>query len=185
MVGVVQWLKAALRSLFLNTIEINNTIATIADARVGIERKDFAAINEFLKEITMGKDKDYTIKDSGERTDFGTGAVRDMHEGKGDMISVPWESVLRASVHYEKGAKKYGRLNYKKGIPISSFMDSLIRHAAKYMCGEDDEDHLAAIFFNVCGAMYDEQYRPDMMDLACREGKKRFAYFDIPEGEAK
>lgn len=26
------------------------------------------------------------IKDSGERTEFGTGAVRDMHEGKGDMV---------------------------------------------------------------------------------------------------
>ena len=33
------------------------------------------------------------IKDSGERTKFESGAVRDMHEGKGDMASIPWESI--------------------------------------------------------------------------------------------
>lgn len=41
------------------------------------------------------------ILDSGERTRFETGAVRDMHEGKGDMASIPWEAVLRLSKHYE------------------------------------------------------------------------------------
>lgn len=45
------------------------------------------------------------IKDSGERTQFESGAVRDMHEGKGDIASIPWESVLRLSRHYEAGAK--------------------------------------------------------------------------------
>lgn len=49
--------------------------------------------------------KDNQIKDSGERTEFASGAVRDMHEGKGDMASVPWEAILRLSKHYENGAK--------------------------------------------------------------------------------
>ena len=48
----------------------------------------------------MGK-----ILDSGERTAFPTGSVRDMHEGKGDMVSLPWEALLRLSRHYEDGAK--------------------------------------------------------------------------------
>lgn len=30
------------------------------------------------------------IKDSGERTEFGTGAVRDMHSGKGRMDLLLW-----------------------------------------------------------------------------------------------
>ena len=47
------------------------------------------------------------IKDSGERTVFPNGSQRDMHEGKGDMVSVPWEAILRLSRHYEDGAKKY------------------------------------------------------------------------------
>ena len=33
----------------------------------------------------------YQILDSGERTAFLTGSVRDMHEGKGDMASIPHE----------------------------------------------------------------------------------------------
>ena len=45
------------------------------------------------------------IQDSGSRTEFETGAVRDMSEGKGDMISLPWRAILRLSRHYENGAK--------------------------------------------------------------------------------
>ena len=56
----------------------------------------------------------YQIIDSGERTEFPTGSVRDMHEGKGDMASIPWESILRLSKHYENGAKKYQRWNFRK-----------------------------------------------------------------------
>lgn len=117
------------------------------------------------------------IADSGTRREFSTGAVRDMAEGKGDMCSVPWEAILRLSVHYENGSKKYERWNYREGIPVSSFLDSACRHLAKYQCGCDDEDHLAAAAFNVLGAMLMEQTMPEMQDLPLREGKKTFCYF--------
>ena len=131
--------------------------------------------------ITRCKDykkKKAEIKDSGERTTFETGAVRDMHEGKGDMVSIPWESILRLSRHYEAGAKKYKRWNYRQGIPVSSFIDSAGRHLAKYQCGLDDEDHLAAAAFNVLGAMLMENTMPEMNDLPLRKGKKTFDYFE-------
>ena len=118
------------------------------------------------------------IKDSGERTKFPSGSVRDMHEGKGDMASIPWESVLRLSQHYEAGAKKYKRWNFRQGIPISSFIDSACRHLAKYQCGMDDEDHLAAAAFNVLGAMLMENTMTYMQDLPLRQGKKTFNYFE-------
>lgn len=117
------------------------------------------------------------IKDSGERTEFSTGAVRDMSQGKGDMVSLPWESILRLSRHYETGARKYKRWNYRKGIPLSSYIDSACRHLAKYQCGCDDEDHLSAVVFNVLGAMLVEEIQPEMIDLPMREGKNRFKYF--------
>ena len=117
------------------------------------------------------------IKDSGERTQFSTGAQRDMHAGKGDMVSVPWEAILRLSVHYENGAAKYERWNFRKGIPVSSFIDSACRHLAKYQCGCDDEDHLAAAAFNVLGAMLMENTMPDMVDLPLRKDKNTFDYF--------
>ena len=120
----------------------------------------------------------YQILDSGERTVFPTGGVRDMHEGKGDMVSIPWESILRLSKHYENGAKKYQRWNFRKGIPVSSFIDSACRHLATYQCGMDDEDHLAAAAFNVLGAMLMENTMPEMNDLPLRKGKKTFNYFE-------
>ena len=118
------------------------------------------------------------IKDSGTRREFSTGAVRDMQEGKGDMLSIPWEAILRLSRHYEAGAKKYQRFNYRKGINLSSYIDSACRHLAKYQCGCDDEDHLAACAFNVLGAMLTEEIQPELIDLPLRKGKNRFTYFD-------
>lgn len=118
------------------------------------------------------------IKDSGERTQFQSGAVRDMHEGKGDMVSIPWESILRLSKHYENGAKKYERWNYRKGISLSSYIDSACRHLAKYQCGCDDEDHLAAAAFNILGAMLVEEVQPELIDLPLRKEKRRFCYFE-------
>ena len=117
------------------------------------------------------------LHDSGQRREFGTGAVRDMCAGKGDMISLPWKAILRLSVHYENGAKKYGRMNYQKGIPISAFIDSAVRHLAKYQSGMDDEDHLSAAAFNVLGAMLMEQDHPELIDLDCRKDKRGFTYF--------
>ena len=116
------------------------------------------------------------IKDSGERTEFESGAVRDMHEGKGDMLSLPMSALLRLSILYEEGAKKYGRFNYLKGIPLSSFLDSAERHLAKYIAGWDDEDHLAAAAFNILGALQMEEEHPEMCDLKTRENKKQFHY---------
>ena len=116
------------------------------------------------------------IKDSGTRRKFPSGAVRDAAENKGDMVSVPWEAMLRLSRHYEDGAKKYKRWNYR-GLPVSSFIDSACRHLAKYQCGCDDEDHLAAADFNILGAMLVENITPELQDLPLREGKNTFDYF--------
>ena len=71
------------------------------------------------KEVERAVSSNMAIKDSGNRREFETGAVRDMAEGKGDMVSLPNNAILRLSRHYEGGAKKYGRWNYTKGIPVS------------------------------------------------------------------
>lgn len=117
-----------------------------------------------------------TIKDSGHRREFETGAKRDMHEGKGDMVSLPNMAILRLSKHYENGAKKYGRWNYTKGIPISSFLDSALRHIFKYLAGWDDEDHLAAAAFNILGAMEMEANHKELQDIPTRVNKNMFNY---------
>ena len=118
------------------------------------------------------------IKDSGARREFESGAVRDIAEGKGDMVSIPAEALLRLSKHYEAGAKKYERFNFRKGMPVSCFIDSALRHIMKYECGRDDEDHLSAAAFNILGAMLMENTLPEMQDLPMREGKNTFEYFE-------
>ena len=125
------------------------------------------------------------ILDSGERREFNTGAVRDVAEGKGDMVSIPAESLLRLSRHYEAGAKKYERFNFRKGMPVSVFIDSALRHIMKYECGYDDEDHLSAAAFNILGAMLMENTKPEMQDLPLREGRNTFEYFQQSVKEAE
>ena len=105
------------------------------------------------------------IKDSGERTEFGTGAVRDLHTGKGRMDLLPWEAIIEVSRHCEEGALKYGERNCEKGIPIHSLVDSAFRHLAKYTIGEDDENHLRAAAWNILFALYMEIKHPEMQDI--------------------
>lgn len=105
------------------------------------------------------------IKDSGDRTSFQTGAVRDMHAGKGRMDLLPWNAILQVSKHCEAGAQKYGVHNVDKGIPVHSFMDSGLRHAAKHLAGQVDEPHLVAACWNMLWALEMELTRPDMADI--------------------
>lgn len=108
------------------------------------------------------------IKDSGERTTFETGAVRDMHTGKGRMDLLPWQAIIEVSKHCEAGALKYGERNCEKGIPIHSLVDSAFRHLAKYTMGYNDEPHLRAAAWNILFALYMEIEHPDMQDIPAR-----------------
>ena len=57
---------------------------------------------------------------------------------------------------------KYGSGNFKKGIPIDSYEQSLLRHIQKYLENkyeggqiETGEDHLSACVFNLFGIMHE------------------------------
>lgn len=113
------------------------------------------------------------IKDSGDRTEFETGAKRDMHAGKGRMDLLPWYGIMEVSKHCEEGALKYGEHNVDKGIPLHSLLDSASRHLAKYMVGMDDEDHLRAACWNLLWALNQRMTHPELDDRLCnQEGKK-------------
>ena len=105
-----------------------------------------------------------TIKDSGERTEFASGAVRDMHEGKGRMDLLPWAAIMEVSKHCEAGAKKYGEHNVDRGIPTSSLCDSGMRHLAKYLDGWTDENHLVAAAWNLLWAIQMTLKHPECVD---------------------
>ena len=105
------------------------------------------------------------IKDSGERTEFASGAVRDMHEGKGRCDLLPLTAIIELSKHCEEGALKYGEHNIDKGIPQHSLVDSGMRHLIKYMRGDQDENHLRAACWNLMFALNQSIEKPELNDL--------------------
>lgn len=99
-----------------------------------------------------------------QQTQFTTGAVRDSQEGKEDYIeTISWSAFKRYAQYMTGKKKRYGQGNFKKGIPIESYEQSMVRHLQKYLenkyeggnC-EKEEDHLSAVLFNVFGIMHEE-----------------------------
>ena len=119
-----------------------------------------------------------TIKDSGQRSEFPTGAVRDMSEGKGRMDLLPWHGVMEVSRHCEEGAKKYGENNVDKGIPMHSLADSAMRHMAKFIAGHKDEDHLRAAAWNILWALEFRETMPELNDLYYWKGEDQCSDVD-------
>lgn len=167
------------------------------------------------------------LEDSGNRTQFGTGAVRDMHEGKGRFDLIPIDTLAKVAFsltsrsafyssiekfqerqntyevvaaikqlvrenydsedvekgmhqmlidlakHYENGAKKYGEHNWEKGIPLHSFIDSALRHYSKFMAGINDEPHLIACIWNLFGAIWTFEHRPDLDDFTIKSDENQ------------
>ena len=91
---------------------------------------------------------DSGLPDSGGRSEFTTGAVRDASEGKGLPSHLPTRALKRAAQRFEDGAAKYDAHNWRKGIPMSRYIDSLQRHLWAFQEGDTTEDHLGAITWN-------------------------------------
>jgi hypothetical protein len=109
------------------------------------------------------------VKDSGERKEFETGAVRDISHGKGRFDLIPPAMLFRLAKHYENGSVKYGDRNWEKGIPIHSCVDSAFRHLECYIVGRKDEDHLSAIIWNIAAIIHFEEnaerYPKEIFDM--------------------
>jgi len=119
------------------------------------------------------KDGSGPIKDSGQRREYTTGAVRDRHAGKGRMDLLPPTALLELAKHFEDGAAKYDERNWEKGIPMSDFMDSALRHWCAYMQGKTDENHLRAFAWNAVCALATDIDRPEMQNIPARLGAER------------
>lgn len=113
-----------------------------------------------------------TLKDSGTRETYSTGAQRDNGEGKGRFDLIPFQAMMRLARHYEAGSKKYSDRNWEKGMNISRYVDAAMRHLLKYSAGFNDEDHLAAVLWNISAICHHEKYLPDMQDIPTWKDRK-------------
>lgn len=102
-------------------------------------------------------EKTSPLPDSGERTSYDTGAVRDSSTGKGTPHMIPPCAILRLGKLFEAGALKYGNLNFMKGIPLGRYHDSILRHLTAWAQGDKSEDHAAAVLWNMACAMWTEE----------------------------
>jgi Domain of unknown function (DUF5664) len=109
---------------------------------------------------------DYVVKDSGKREKHKTGAVRDMRIGKGRFDLITPFGLKRLALVYERGAVKYELRNWEKGMPLSRFLDSAIRHINDYRTGDREEDHLAQAAWNLfCVIHFEDMNREDLFDV--------------------
>lgn len=102
--------------------------------------------------------EDFKIKDSGAREQFESGMHRDVEDGKIKWLLVRSGPMLkRWAAHLTGGAEKYGDDNWMlaSGQPeLDRFRASAARHFEQWLDGDRDEDHGAAVFFNINGAEY-------------------------------
>ena len=81
-------------------------------------------------------------------------------------------AIIEVAKHYEDGAKKYAERNWEKGIPVHCFIDSGVRHYLKHLRGDTDEPHYRAFIWNMLGAVWTHNNKPELIDLPFKEETK-------------
>lgn len=78
--------------------------------------------------------------------------------------------ILEVSKHYEEGCLKYGERNWEKGIPVHCYIDSGVRHYLKWLRGDEDERHDRAFVWNMLGALWTINHKPELIDIGGKDG---------------
>lgn len=106
-------------------------------------------------EMTIAAREDFVVKDSGKREEYVSGMRRDTQEGKPNFNLLPRDFLRRWAIHMTKAVAKYGRDNWtlaNSKEELQRFEDSALRHMMQWLDGDVEEDHAAAIAFNVAAA---------------------------------
>ncbi len=95
----------------------------------------------------------FETKDSGQRLVNPSGMVRDVATDKIDYSLVfDGPMLIRWVELLDRGAKKYNKRNWMladSDEELARAKESLVRHFFQYIAGQTDEDHGAAIYFNI------------------------------------
>lgn len=113
------------------------------------------------KVTIVGYQGKFETRDSGDRTLYDSGMVRDRNDDKtrydliipldGECMLDRWAELLT------RGAAKYEPRNWELANSqqeLDEFIQSAWRHFRKWLRGDTDEDHASAVFFNIQGAEY-------------------------------
>lgn len=107
---------------------------------------------------------EFITKDSGTRKEYDSGMRRDAVTGKPmfDLVipeGMPYNQTLlnRWAKLMGRGAEKYGNRNWELADSqeeLDRFKASAFRHFMQWFSGEIDEDHAAAVMFNINAAEF-------------------------------
>lgn len=109
----------------------------------------------WIEPVARAEQSQFQVKDSGARQEYASGMVRDTTEGKPDYTLLPLDFLERWATHMTKGAEKYGRENWTLASSeeeLTRFKGSAFRHLIQWLRGDLDEDHAAAVAFNIAAA---------------------------------
>lgn len=104
------------------------------------------------------------LTDSGSREQYSNGMVRELDSTKPRFdlllpvgVEYNHQMLTRFATHMGKGAVKYSDRNWEKGVGLRELeraKESALRHMMQWFAGENDEDHAAAVYFNIMQAEY-------------------------------
>ena len=101
----------------------------------------------------------YVTKDSGVREEYASGMVRDTQAGKPNYYLIDRAFLKRWAALMTRGADKYGVDNWRHANSekeLERFKASALRHMMQWLDGDTEEDHAAAVAFNIAAACYVE-----------------------------
>lgn len=121
------------------------------------------------KGTSVAMPSSFIVKDSGKRQEFAGGMVRDVTEGKIDYtLCLDGPMFERWAEHMTKGASKYSKRNWMLAQDEAVYeraRESALRHFIAWLKNIRDEDHAAAVYFNINLAEY---VRDRLLDRAPR-----------------
>ena len=112
---------------------------------------------------STGRDRaEWELHQEPDHQTYQSGMKREPQKGRErfDLITpvcIPYNKTMlyRWAMLMSKGCEKYGERNWEQAAgneELSRFKESAFRHFMKWMQGETDEDHAAAVMFNISGA---------------------------------
>lgn len=140
----------------------------LEERQSGFQITDAAVVAELLNDGTATREEFVWNPRSESPTDwqaqYPSGMVRDTQTGKPrfDLMfprDMPYEEQLVTRVGWllERGGRHYGDRNWEQAngpAELDRFKASAIRHMLQWIMGETDEDHAAAVVFNLMGAEF-------------------------------
>jgi Domain of unknown function (DUF5664) len=102
--------------------------------------------------------KEGQLPDTGIRTTYDTGAIREAAPDKPSVEGISPFALFRLGALMTKANIKYGDYrNWEKGMPITRYIGGIIRHTFLYLARDSSEDHLASIMWNAMAIAHHEE----------------------------